>query len=54
MADESLLRQVFINLTKNAIEAEANTIGLRWDNKLYFSNYWGPQADCVVVSNFHE
>ena len=27
-ADESLLRQVFINLVKNAIEAEAKTIGL--------------------------
>ena len=27
-ADENLLRQVFINLTKNAIEAEAKTIGL--------------------------
>ena len=27
-ADENLLRQVFINLVKNAIEAEANTISL--------------------------
>ena len=27
-ADENLLRQVFINLTKNAIEAEAHTISL--------------------------
>ena len=27
-ADENLLRQVFINLTKNAIEAEAKKIGL--------------------------
>lgn len=27
-ADENLLRQVFINLVKNAIEAEAKTIGL--------------------------
>ena len=27
-ADENLLRQVFINLIKNAIEAEADTIGL--------------------------
>ena len=28
-ADENLLRQVFINLTKNAIEAEAKTIGIK-------------------------
>ena len=28
-ADENLLRQVFINLTKNAIEAEAKTIGVK-------------------------
>lgn len=36
--DESLLRQVFINLTKNAIEAEAKSIGMKWDGKLFFSN----------------
>ncbi len=29
-ADENLLRQVFINLSKNAIEAEARTIGIRY------------------------
>ncbi len=28
-ADENLLRQVFINLTKNAIEADARTIGIK-------------------------
>ena len=28
-ADENLLRQVFINLTKNAIEANAKTIGIK-------------------------
>lgn len=37
-ADESLLRQVFINLTKNAIEADAKAMGLKWDGKLYVSN----------------
>lgn len=29
-ADESLLRQVFINLVKNAIEANAKTIGIKY------------------------
>ncbi len=29
-ADESLLRQVFINLVKNAIEADAKTIGIKY------------------------
>lgn len=37
-ADSNLLRQVFINLTKNAIEAEARTIGISWEGKLYISN----------------
>lgn len=37
-ADEHLLRQVFINLTKNAIEAGASTMGVRWDGKLWVSN----------------
>ncbi|MDE6479342.1 MAG: HAMP domain-containing histidine kinase [Muribaculaceae bacterium] len=32
-ADESMLRQVFINLTKNAIEAEANSIGIEYVGK---------------------
>lgn len=33
-ADESLLRQVFINLTKNAIEATAKTIGISKSSSL--------------------
>lgn len=37
-ADGKLLRQVFINLTKNAIEAGANTMGVKWSDKLYISN----------------
>lgn len=43
-ADENLLRQVFINLTKNAIEAEAKTIGIKapstspFGGVLYVSN----------------
>lgn len=43
-ADENLLRQVFINLTKNATEAEAKTIGIKvpstspFGGVLYVSN----------------
>ncbi len=45
-ADEDMLRQVFINLVKNAIEADAKTIGMEWKGKddasgagkLYVSN----------------
>ena len=37
-ADEVLLRQVFINLTKNAIEADAKRMGVKWDRHLYISN----------------
>lgn len=37
-ADEHLLRQALINLIKNAIEAGARTIDLRWQDALYISN----------------
>ena len=38
-ADENMLRQVFINMVKNAIEADAKTIGLQADlNGIYVSN----------------
>lgn len=37
-ADGNLLRQVFINLIKNAIEAGANTIGIIWNGRLFISN----------------
>lgn len=37
-ADSNLLRQVFINLTKNAIEAGANVVGISWNGKLFVSN----------------
>lgn len=36
--DESLLRQVFINLVKNAVEAGARRILVSWDGGLCFSN----------------
>lgn len=38
MVDQNLLRQVFINLVKNAKEAGARTMGIRWKDKLYVSN----------------
>lgn len=40
-ADESMLRQVFINLTKNAIEADAKTIGIEYIEK----------QDALLISN---
>lgn len=36
--DENLLRQVIINIVKNAIEANATEIDVRWNNALYISN----------------
>lgn len=36
--DEHLLRQALINLIKNAMEAGAHTIDLRWQEALYVSN----------------
>lgn len=41
-ADETLLRQVLINLIKNAIEAGATKMGIAWDNALYVSNNGQP------------
>ena len=44
-ADETLLRQVFINLVKNAVEAEATAMALTWDKEkgvLYVSNNGSP------------
>ena len=38
-ADAVLLRQVFINLTKNAVEANARTMGIEWkDGACFVSN----------------
>lgn len=37
-ADEGLLRQVFINLAKNAVEAGAGRMELKWADRLYVSN----------------
>ncbi len=42
-ADENMLRQVAINLTKNAIEAGAKRMEIRWKNDaLWISNDGGP------------
>ena len=37
-ADKNLIRQVLINITKNAIEAGAKKMDIRWNNALYISN----------------
>lgn len=42
-ADKNMLRQVLINLTKNAIEAHATAIDVRWNNSsISFSNNGDP------------
>lgn len=41
-ADKNLLRQVLINLCKNAVEAGAKSIDIRWNNALYISNDGSP------------
>lgn len=41
-ADKNLLRQVLINLCKNAVEAGAKSIDIRWNNTLYISNDGSP------------
>ena len=40
--DENLLRQVLINLVKNAVEAGAQQIDLRWSDALLISNDGSP------------
>lgn len=40
--DESMLRQVLINLVKNATEAGATTIDIRWNGALVVSNNGAP------------
>ena len=51
-ADEALLRLVFINLTKNAIEADAKKMGIRWNGDLYVSNNGHAIADEVAQEMF--
>ena len=51
-ADETLLRQAFINLTKNAIEADAKKMGIKWDGKLYISNNGNTISDEVAQDLF--
>lgn len=40
--DENMLRQVLINLVKNAVEAGATTIDIRWNGALAVSNNGAP------------
>ena len=40
--DANLLRQALINIVKNAVEAGAGNIGVRWGGKLYISNDGAP------------
>lgn len=51
-ADEALLRQVFINLTKNAIEADVTRMGIKWDGNLYVSNNGHTITDEVAQEIF--
>lgn len=51
-ADEALLRQVFINLTKNGIEADARKMGIKWDGNLYVSNNGHTITDEVAQEIF--
>lgn len=41
-ADESMLMQVLSNLTKNAVEAGATDMDIRWNKALYVSNNGAP------------
>ncbi len=41
-ADEHLLRQVFINLVKNAVEARATIVSVVWRNAIIVSNNGAP------------
>lgn len=50
-ADENLLRQVFINLVKNAIEAEAKTIGIRHISQSNITPNDGSLFEKLQISN---
>lgn len=41
-ADESMMMQVLTNLTKNAVEADATDMDIRWNKALYVSNNGAP------------
>lgn len=41
-ADESMMMQVLTNLTKNAVEAGATDMDIRWNKTLYVSNNGAP------------
>ena len=51
-ADESMMRQVLTNLIKNACEAGAKDIDIRWDNALFISNNGAPIPSDVAREIF--
>lgn len=51
-ADENLMRQVFINMVKNALEAGAKAMELKWDGKLFVSNNGSTIPDDVAREIF--
>lgn len=50
-ADESLLRQVFINLVKNAVEADATSIGIRYAEAANSHKLSSPDFGKLLISN---
>lgn len=50
--DKNMLHQVFINLTKNALEAHATSIDIRWNKGIYFSNNGDPIPADVAKEMF--
>lgn len=50
--DGNMLRQVLLNLVKNAVEAGAGTIDARWDGALWVSNDGAPIAADVAKDIF--
>lgn len=50
--DEGMLRQIFINLTKNAIEANATIVDVRWNGGLLISNNGEPIPADVALDIF--
>ena len=50
--DEGMLRQILINLTKNAIEANATIVDVRWNGGLLISNNGEPIPADVALDIF--
>lgn len=50
-ADENLLRQVFVNLVKNAVEADATSIGIRYVGSAHIHSLSSSGAGKLLISN---